>query len=65
MTSFRSLLSKDLTNLYSIIYSNAKDLNSQPAAAFIAFNSLHMHREAINMLKILINNGRQNINVFI
>ena len=61
MTSFRSLLSKDLTNLYSIIYSNAKDLNSQPAAAFIAFNSLHMHREAINMLKILINNGRQNI----
>ena len=60
MTSLRSLLSKDLTNLYSIIYTNAQDLNSRPAAAFLAFNSLHMHGEAFNMLKILFNNGRRN-----
>ena len=54
MTNLQDLFSQDLSILYRIIYTSANDIDSNLPAAFLAFNSLHMHGEAVSVLKQLV-----------
>ena len=61
MTSLQDLFSRDLRSLYRTIYSSTTSIGSNPVAVFLAFNTLHMHGEALTILKQLFNEGSKDL----
>jgi putative glycosyltransferase (TIGR04372 family) len=52
-TGLKKLFSKDLHRLYDSIYESPKIIETTTALSFLAFNSVHIHSQAVQALKAI------------